>query len=92
MKKKYMVSFEKNIVTPFINYNHSICKYVQNIPYTTSKVRERRRRRRLDVVSDDYDDQMIPGDECDPNFLTFVLQLKKNSAKISTRKLTPPGI
>ena len=36
--------------------------------------------------------QMIPGDECGPNFLTFVLQLSKNPGKTSTSKLTRPGI
>ena len=35
-------------------------------------------RRRMNMISDDYDGQMMPGDECGPNFLTFVLQLRKN--------------
>ena len=36
-------------------------------------------------VTDDYDGQMIPRDECGPNFLTFVLQWRKNQEKTSTR-------
>ena len=44
------------------------------------------------MVLDDYDGQMSPGDECGQNVLTFVLQLRKNPAKTSTRKLTRPGI
>ena len=39
-----------------------------------------------------YDSHMITGDECDPNFLTFVLRLRENPGKISTRKLTRSGI
>ena len=35
---------------------------------------------------------MITGDECSPNFLAFVLRLRENPGKISTRKLTRPGI
>ena len=35
-------------------------------------------RRRMNIVSDDYGDQMMPEEECSPNFLTFVLQLRKN--------------
>ena len=39
-----------------------------------------------------YDDHMITGDECDTNFLIFVLRLRENTGKTSTRKLTRPGI
>ena len=35
---------------------------------------------------------MIIVDECDPNFLTFVLRLRENPEKTSTTKLTEPGI
>ena len=35
---------------------------------------------------------MIPGDKCDPNFLTFVLHLRKTLGKTSIRKLTRPRI
>ena len=35
---------------------------------------------------------MIPGDEWGLNFLVFVLQLRENPGKTSTRKLTQPGI
>ena len=31
----------------------------------------------MNIVSDDYDGQMILGDECSPNFLTFFLELRK---------------
>ena len=48
-------------------------------------------RRRMNIVLDDYDGQMILGDECDLHLLTFVLQLRKNSGKISTRKMTRSG-
>ena len=33
-----------------------------------------------------YDGHMIPGDECGPNFLTFVLQLRKNPGKNLNQK------
>ena len=32
----------------------------------------------MNKILDDYDDEMIHGDECGLNFLTFVLQLRKN--------------
>ena len=32
----------------------------------------------MNMVLDDYDGQMITEDECGSNFLTFVLQLRKN--------------
>ena len=35
--------------------------------------------------------QMVSGDKCGLNYLTFVLQLKENPRKTSTRKLTRPG-
>ena len=31
------------------------------------------------------DGHVMPGDDCDKNFLTFVLQLRKNPGKISAR-------
>ena len=34
-------------------------------------------RRRMNMVLDYYDGQMIPGDDCGLNFLTFALQLRK---------------
>ena len=37
--------------------------------------------RRMNIISDDYDGQMIPEDECGPNFLTVVLQLRKTQKK-----------
>ena len=49
-------------------------------------------RRWINMVKDDYGDQIIPGDECGLNFLTFVLELKKNPGKNSTRKLIRSGI
>ena len=51
-------------------------------------------RKRMNMVSDDYDGQTIPGDKCFPNFLTFVIHWeKKNSAKKnSTSKLIQPWI
>ena len=39
-----------------------------------------------------HDVHMITGDEYGPNFLTFLLRLRENPAKTSTRKLTRPGI
>ena len=44
------------------------------------------------MVSDDYDGQMTPGDECGPNILTFVLELKKIPEKTSASILTRPRI
>ena len=37
-------------------------------------------RRWLNIVSEDYGGQMTPGDECDSNFLTFVLQLSMSDS------------
>ena len=37
-----------------------------------------------------YDGHMITVDECGPNFLKFVLRLRENPGKTSTRKLTRP--
>ena len=48
-------------------------------------------RRRLNMVLDDYEGQMIPGYECGLHFLTFVLHLRKNPGETSTRKLTRSG-
>ena len=39
-----------------------------------------------------YDGHMKTGNECDPNFLTFVLRLRENPGKPSLRKLTRTGI
>ena len=39
-----------------------------------------------------YYGHMITGDECGPDFLTFVLRMRENPGKTSTRKLTRPGI
>ena len=38
--------------------------------------------RRMNMVSDHYDGQMIPWDECGPDFLIFFLQLSKKPGKI----------
>ena len=38
-----------------------------------------------------YDGHMITGEECGPDFLSFVLRLRENG-KISTRKLILPEI
>ena len=37
--------------------------------------------RQMNMVLDDYDGQMIPGDEWGRNFLTFVLQLRGKKKK-----------
>ena len=47
-------------------------------------------RRRMSMVLDD-DGQMIPGDECDPNFLTFVSQLRENRRKKVNQEIDPNG-
>ena len=39
-----------------------------------------------------YDGHMITGDECGSNFLIFVIRLRENPGKASTRKLTRPRI
>ena len=44
--------------------------------------------RRMNMILDDYDGQMILGKDCGPNFLIFVLRLRK---KTWTRILTRPG-
>ena len=49
-------------------------------------------RRRMNMLLYDYDGQMIPGDECGLKFLTFVVQLRKNPRKASTRKMIQLGI
>ena len=46
--------------------------------------------RQMNMVLDDYDGQIIPGDECGLNFLTFV-SCGKPSKKTSNRKLTRTG-
>ena len=45
----------------------------------------------MNITSDDNDDQMISRDECGPNFLTSVLQMRKNLDK-KNRKLIRSGI
>ena len=42
------------------------------------------------MVLDDHD-QMVSGDKCGLNFMIFVLELRENPGKTSTRKLTRPG-
>ena len=39
--------------------------------------------RRMNIVLEDYDGQMIPGEGCGRNFLTFVLQLRKNPENLN---------
>ena len=48
----------------------------------------------MNMVSDDYDGQMIglTGNECSPNFLEFVLQLNKNPGKNHNQETDPTGI
>ena len=49
----------------------------------------RRRMNRDWIINDGHN--MVPGDECDLKFLTFVLQLKENPRnKTSTRKFIRP--
>ena len=48
-------------------------------------------RRRMNMVSDDYNGQMVLGDECGPNFLTFILLLWKNPGKNLNQKTDPTG-
>ena len=40
---------------------------------------------------DDYDGQMVSGDKCGQNFLTFVLQLRENPAKNLNQEIDPTG-
>ena len=49
-------------------------------------------RRRKGNVLDDYDGQMVSGDKCGLNFLTFVLQLRKNPGKDLNQETDPTGI
>ena len=44
------------------------------------------------IWKDDYDGQMIFGDLMGLNFLTFVLQVRKNPQKTSPRKLVPTEV
>ena len=48
-------------------------------------------RRRMNMFSDDYDGQMIPGDECSSNFLTFASQFRKNPGKILNQEIYLTG-
>ena len=48
-------------------------------------------RRRMNMVLDDYDGQMTPGDECGPNFLTSIFQLRKNTGKNLSQETEPTG-
>ena len=61
---------------------------------TTSKARDHRWDvpRRMNMVLEYYDGQIIPRNECGLNSLTFILQLRKIPVKTSIRKLTQPGI
>ena len=43
------------------------------------------------MVLDDYDGQMIPGDECGPTLLTFVLQLRRNPGKKLNQEIDATG-
>ena len=43
----------------------------------------------MNIVLDYYDSQMIHRDECGPNFLTFVLQLRKNPRKLTQPRIEP---
>ena len=55
---------------------------------TTPKSETLAIQRWTNMVLDDYDGQVIPKDECGPNSLTFVLQLRKNSRKNLNQELT----
>mgnify|MGYP007063917160 CR=1 FL=1 len=44
------------------------------------------------MVLVDYDGQMVSGDNCGLNFLTFVLQLRENSRKNLNQETDPTGI
>ena len=48
-------------------------------------------RRRMNMFSDDYNGQMVLGDKCGPNFLTFILLLRKNPGKNLNQKADPTG-
>ena len=60
---------------------------------TAAKVRDRRVavRRRMNMVWMIYDGHMIPRDECNLHFLTFVLQLRENLGKNLNREIDPTG-
>ena len=45
----------------------------------------------MNIILDDNDGKMIPGDECGPNFLTFVLQLDKNPLKTLNKETDSSG-
>ena len=49
-------------------------------------------RRRMGNGLDEYNGQMLSGDKCDLNFLTFVLQLRKNPGKNLNQETDPTGI
>ena len=49
-------------------------------------------RRRMRNVLDDYDGQMVSGDKCDLNFLTFVFQLNENPGKNLNQEIVSTGI
>ena len=48
-----------------------------------------RRRMRNDL--NDYDGQMVPGDKCGLNFLTFALHLRENPGKNLNQETDPTG-
>ena len=41
----------------------------------------------MNMVLDDYDGHMTPWDDCDLNFQTFVLQMRKNPGKILNQEI-----
>ena len=44
-----------------------------------------------DGFFNDCDGQMVPGDKCGLNFLTFVLKLRKNPGKNFNQETNPTG-
>ena len=48
--------------------------------------------RRMRNGLDDYDGQMVSGDKCGLNFLTFVLQLRDNPGENLIQETDPTGI
>ena len=46
-------------------------------------------RRRMNMVLDDYDGKIIPGAKCRLNFLTFVLELRKDPRKNLNQEIDP---
>ena len=44
------------------------------------------------MILDDYDGQMISGDECGLNVMTFVLELRENPGKTQPGNLPDRGL